>query len=707
MLTLDQHIKLDAAAIAAVNLCDRFTTEDLQKIGHTVCEGYRRDKTSRYKWERRTQAAMDLAMQVSKEKNFPWPGCSNVAFPLVTIASLQFHSRAYPALISGPDVVKCRVIGEDETGEKTQRAKRISTHMSWQVLEEDRAWEPQKDTLLISLPIVGTVFTKSYWDAGKGHRVDETVLAQNLVLDYWAKSVEACPRKTHLIPMFRNDLHSKIKRKTFRDVTEEAWYSQAPAVRSDASTVRQDNRQGILPPIPDETTPFPLLEQHVGMDLDGDGYAEPYIITVEETSEAVLRIVTGFDRPEDIERTREGEIIAITPIQYFTKYSFIPSPDGGIYDVGFGVLLGPLNESTNSLINQLTDAGTMQTTKGGFLGRGAKIRGGVYTFSPLEWKRVDSSGDDLKKNIVPLEVGEPSAVLFQLLGLLINYVERISGTTDPMVGENPGQNTPAETMRTMVQEGSRVYSGIHKRIWRSMKEEFRKGYILNGIYMPARRAFGRSSLALREDYLGNPDEVAPAADPNITSDQMAMAQAQLLKAAAASTPGYNLEEVERRFLKSMKIDAIEQVYPGVAKTGAPKDVKLQIAELKLQGEQLWMQFEGAKLQSQQQQFVMELMEEQRMNNAEIARIQAEIALKAADIEGDAEDREIARLNAMLGVLKSRDEVLMKRIDAAIKLMELRNEAGNSDGRGVRRLAGASSNAGGSRGAGGSAAGASA
>src|SRR3990170_2555688 len=160
MFELDTKITLDREAIKAPNLCDRFQGEDLQTLGRHVFEGYKRDKHSRFKWEKRTQAAMDLAMQVQKDKSFPWPGCSNIAFPLVTIAALQFHSRAYPAIVTGTDVVKCRVIGPDPTGEKTARATRISTHMSWQVLEEQSEWEEQKDRLLINLPIVGTVFAK-------------------------------------------------------------------------------------------------------------------------------------------------------------------------------------------------------------------------------------------------------------------------------------------------------------------------------------------------------------------------------------------------------------------------------------------------------------------------------------------------------------------------------------------------------------------
>ncbi len=668
MFELKGTLKLDEEAIKAANLADRLDAEDLIALGNHVFEGYEIDKRSRSKWERRTQAAMDLAMQVQKEKSFPWPNCSNIAFPLVTIASLQFHSRAYPAIIDGTQVVKCRVIGDDPTGAATQRANRISTHMSWQKLEEQKEWEEQKDRLLINLPIVGTTFVKSYHDADLGRNIDETVLAQDLILDYWAKSVETCPRKSHIIPFSRNEIHTKVKRKIFRDPSNEGWYGQPAQPTRGVEDQKRDNRMGLTPPVQsDETTPYLGIEQHVDLDLDKDGYAEPYIITIDLASKFVYRIVTGFDRPEDIERTPKGEIISIRRIEYFTKYEFIPSPDGGIYGVGFGVLLGPLNESTNSLINQLVDAGTMSITAGGFLGRGAKLRGGVYTFAPLEWKRVDSTGDDLHKNIFPLPVREPNNVLFQLLSLLISYVERIAGTTDPMVGENPGQNTPAETMRTMVQEGQRVYSAVFKRIWRAMKEEFKKGYILNGIYLPSKKVIGKGQFALREDYLGNPDEVAPSADPNITSDAMRLQQAMALKSFAGTTPGYDIEAVERRVLRALKVDAIEEIYPGIAKTGQKEDVKLTIAKLKNQTEQAW-------LQSEEQKFTLQLSEEVRVNTAEITKIAAEIENMQATTEGDKADRQVALLQSVMKMMDTRNQHILGVLDIMKKKLEVRRAA---------------------------------
>jgi len=203
-------------------------------------------------------------------------------------------------------------------------------------------------------------------------------MAKDLVLNYFAKSVESCPRKTHVIPMFRNEIYERVKRGLFKDVLEETWYQGPPVVQSSPQQQQTDNRLGVHPPASgDMTTPFTMLEQHCSCDLDQDGYAEPYIITLELSTKTVMRIVCRFDFEEDITRDADGDVISIRATEYFTKVPFIPSPDGGVYDIGFGVLLGPLNESTNSLINQLIDAGTMAVTAGGFLGKGAKIRGGV------------------------------------------------------------------------------------------------------------------------------------------------------------------------------------------------------------------------------------------------------------------------------------------------------------------------------------------
>jgi len=463
-------------------------------------------------------------------------------------------------------------------------------------------------------------------------------------------------------------MYERCVTQTFRDVREEAWFlaaAQVPVLT--ASDAKQDNRQGINKPVEtDETTPFTCLEQHCAMDLDGDGYLEPYIATIEYNSKCLLRVVARFEWA-DVEFDG-AEVLRIRSTEYFTKYGFIPSPDGGIYDIGFGVLLGPLNESVNSIINQLVDAGTMSLTAGGFLGRGAKIRGGVYQFAPFTWTRVDSTGDDLQKSMFPLPVREPSMVMFQLMSLLINYTNRVGGAGDAMVGENPGQNTPAETQRSMIEMGSKIYSAIFKRHWHCMKEEFRKLYILNAMYLPQKKSFGsKQGWIMREDYLGDPADIAPVADPHVTSDQMKLVQAQALKQAAMTSQGYDLEAVERRYLKAIKVDGIDEVYKGPGKVPPLPNPKVMVEQMKQQPKM-------AQLQLDKQEFLMEIMETRRLNNAKIIELEAKAALEMESAGGIKEGHRIAAFEAAIGAMRTHDEHLKSRVDSMLRQMELEMEA---------------------------------
>jgi len=660
-LKLSTKIRLDEAVMQAPNLCDRFSAEDLSAIGDLVYEGYFADQNSRTAWLRRNEAGMNFALQIQKDKNWPWQNCSNVIFPLITIAALQFSSRAYANIISGPEIVNCQVVGEDPTGALTKRAERIGTHMSWQCLTQDSSWEEQHDRLFINEAIVGTSFIKSYYSGELGYNVGELVLAKDLVMDYYAKSVDSCARKTHIKTLSRNEMHERIVRKVFRDIRDETWYKAdsppvAVAAPSTVTQAHQDNRQGLTPSPPDQDTPFQCLEQHRLLDLDGDGYSEPYIVTIEATSRCVVRIVARWDSETQIETTETGEIICIRPTEYFTKYGFIPSPDGGIYDIGFGVLLGPLNEAVNTSINQLLDAGTMQNSLGGFLGRGAKIRGGEYSMAPWEWKRVDSTGDDLRKNIVPYPDRQPSTVLYNLLSLLIEYTNRVASTTEQMVGKTPGQNTPAETSRNALEQGMQVFSTIFKRIWRSMKEEFKKLHKLNAIHLPPSFSFGQGNSAKREDYLTNSDLVIPSADPNITSMAQRFFQAQSIREASQQVPGYDIAYVERNFLRAMRVSAIDKFFPGPDKVPPPPNPKIAVAEMQLKIKQL-------QLQDSKLQWMATLMEQKRLNSAKIIQLQAQAAQSMAEVDAAVAATRLEYLQVALTALQQHNDMINERITA--------------------------------------------
>lgn len=662
LFSLDNRLTINKDVIDSPNLCDRFSSDDLTKIGDLVWEGYVRDEASRARWKKRMEAALDLAMQVQKDKNFPWPGCSNVTFPLVTISSLQFSARSYSNIIQGSQIVNYQLPGGDLQGSLRETANRIGDHMSWQCLSEDRAWEEQHDRLLINLAIVGTNFVKTYYSSQAGCIVSELVMARDLVMDYFAKSVEECARKTQVLSKYRNEIYEKVYRGIYRkSLLNEEWYCTTPTPLILPDSAPQQNRQGVTPPATDEDSPFVFLEQHRYLDLDCDGYAEPYIVTIEAGSKKPVRIVTRFEDATAVERAQDrsnGRIISIRPTEYYTKYSFIPAADGGIYDTGFGVLLGPLNESVNSGINQLLDSGTMQNSIGGFLGRGAKIRGGVYTMAPWEWKRVDSTGDDLRKSMVPYPERQPSTVMFQLLGLLIQYCDRLAGTTDVMTGGNPGQNTPAYNMREMVNQGMQVYNVIFKRIWRSMKEEFKKRHQLNYVYLPQKTVFGvdaegKDRYILREDYRLSSDKVVPMADPNLASNGERFSQAQAIRQASRESPGYNIPEVERNFLRAMRVDGIDRFYDP-QRNPPPQDPKLSLEQLKLQAKQMQFKHEQWKLITTLQAARDKVAAEVRKLNAEVIKIMNDVNLANKELR-------LEHIKMAVEALSSQEEMMNERI----------------------------------------------
>lgn len=543
----------------AANIAEHLDKDTLQEIGQNVTNGYEEDLQSRSEWEERFDKNMDLALQTVEQKSSPWDGASNVKYPILTTAALQFSSRAYPALISGTQVVKAKVAGFDENGEKHKAAIRVGKHMSYQLLEEMEDWEEEFDKLCMMLPIVGCVFKKTYFSPSLGRNTSDLVYPKDLVVDYWAKDLESAHRKTHVLELSENDVYE-------RKAT--GFYLEDADVETSTDTIddNEDERSGVdAPDDSDESTPYVFLEQHRFEDLDGDGYSEPYIVTVNLSTQQVVRIVRRWD-DDGVMFKEDGSIIRITPVEFFTKYSFVPNPDGGFYDIGFGVLLSPINATVNTLINQLVDSGTINNLNAGFIAKGMKIKGGRNEFGLGEWKTVDSFGDDLRKSIVPLPTKDPSNVLFQLLSMMIDSANKLGSVTDILTGENPGQNQPATTTMAVIEQGLKVFSSIYKRMHRSLKKEFKKLYRLNRIYMPPESYFQVLDIGAKDgameifqnDYSADVTNVQPQADPNVASESQRLIKAQALT-EMIPLGTVNPQVVTRRILEAQEQPAIEEL----------------------------------------------------------------------------------------------------------------------------------------------------
>lgn len=509
--------------IESKNIAENLEEERLNKIAEEVLRGFKLDLESRETWVQNIEEWTKLAGQVCEEKVFPWPNASNVKYPLVSIAALQFNARAYPSLIpSDGKVVRSVVIGKDPTGVKKDKADNISTYMSYQLLQEMHGWESDMDKLLLMLPIVGTIFKKTYFDPIKKKNCSRLILATDLVVNYFASCLEDAERISEIIRMSPRKVKEKQLSKVFLDV-DLGEPSIHKNLEIDDKIIKLRD-----PSEADDTTPYTLIEQHTFLDLNDDGYKEPYIVTVDLTSQKIVRIVARFDETT-ITTNENGDVIQIDPIQYYTYFGFFPNPDGGFYSIGFGHLLGPINEAVNSLINQLIDAGTLSNLQSGFIGKGLRVRMGDTRLQPGEWRAVNGTGDDLKKQIVPLPAKDPSNVLFQLMGSLVTSGKELASVAEIFVGKMPGQNTPATTTMATIEQGMKVFTAVYKRIYRSLESEFKKLFKLNETYLNYNEYVHVLDITVNpNDFDSRGYDVCPGADPSAISQTEKLVKAQAL-----------------------------------------------------------------------------------------------------------------------------------------------------------------------------------
>ena len=596
------------ALLREVNIAKKLSQEKREEIGIAVKKGYETDLSSRSDWEQKLDEWSKLALQVRETKSYPWPGASNVKYPILSTAAMQFAARAYPALVpANGNIVNYRVIGEDKGGMKAAKAKRVSQYMSWQLLEQMTDWEEDMDRMMIMLPIVGCAFKKTFWSEKFGRNCSNLVHPKDLVVNYWADSLDKCERKTQLYYYSKRELLEKFRAGEFLEV-------DLPDPAAD-NLRKEDKALGLVAGEVDESTPYLVLEQHNFIDLDGDGYPEPYITTALYQDATLLRISARWDS-DGVKKDEKGKIVCIHPVEYYTKFPFIPNPDGGFYDIGFGLLLGPINESVNTIINQLIDSGHMATLGGGWISKGLRIKQGAHKFSPNEWKQVDATLDDIKKGIFPLPVKEPSNVLFQLLGSLITSSKELASVAEIFTGKMPGQNTPAYTTKETVEQGMKVFTAIYKRCYRAFSQELKKLYRLNQIYFDAQKVGSVTESPMSaQDFNGPSDDIVPAADPSATSMTDKMQKVQML--GQMIQLGLDKNEVVKRILEAMEVPNYQELFSKQPPPPPPEVQKLQM-EQKMKQEEL-----QAKMKMEQEEHQME-MEKIKM---ELEALRTELQMK--------------------------------------------------------------------------------
>lgn len=518
-----------------INIADDMKEDELNKIGNRVLLGYNRDLNSMAEWLSDVKRIEEIASLVSQKKNYPLPNSANIKFPLITKACYEFASRIYPEILKDDKVVKGRVIGFDLDDTKALKAERVADYMNYQLLLANNDWETDTDTLLMRLPLVGFLCKKTYYDPIEEEIKNILCEPEDLIIDADIKSLKDARRISHVLHLRLNDFVSGKNSKTYcEEVVNEL--------------VEMHENDELDPKID-------VIEQHTFLDLDDDDYAEPYIVTVIKDSGKVLRIAPRFNNDGVVGGA--DKVKRIKPIQLFTDYHFLISPRGKFQSVGFGILLLHLNESINTILNMLIDSGQLANMQGGYKdSRLQNMKSGDSLHNPGEFKSLKATGGmSIKEGLVHFDYKEPSSVLFQLLGLLIQAGKDLSSSTEVMTGATQADNAKTGAVQALQAQGLKTATAIQKRFYRSLTDDFRKIYNLDAMYLDPEVYYNveKDKKSIKsEDFDIKGVDIIPTADPNLSSEAQRSFRNQML-IAAQSLPGTNKIKLTRLVLENSNL----------------------------------------------------------------------------------------------------------------------------------------------------------
>lgn len=614
---IDPFLARIKAIAEADNLAASMEDADLTKLANAVIEGFDIDLASMSDWQERMQRGLDLAMLVKDEKTYPWANAANIRYPLITSAALQYNARAYPAIVPSSDIVKAAVHGADKDNQKANRAKRIASFMTWQLTVDSREWERGTDQLTIQLPIVGDMFRKIWWDVSTNRlRSQLRMPGKHIVINNNATTLNTAPRVSDQIDLYPHQVKTNFLTGRFIEIT--------------------------LPPKPeDDQSPEQFIEQMCRHDLDGDGYPEPYIVTVHKDTQKVVRVVAAYDM--ETVRIGNGRIVAAEPAPYLIHYQFMPPMDGGLLGTGMGLLLGDISDTINTTLNMIMDSGHLSSLGGGFIGaQNFRIKGGVKRIRPGEYQQVNFTGEDIRRGIVDLQFPGPSPVLFQVLGMMIEAGREITSVSNVMTGDAGRQNMPVGTVMALIEQGQMVFTASYKRIYRALQDEFDLICRLNRKNVTPERymSYLDEQADPQADFDMTNMDVLPVADPKAVTSMQKMSRAQFLLELAQNQL-VNPAEAVKRVLEAAAIDDAEALIP------QPDPAMMQ--------QQMLMQ------QVQEEMTVIDI----RIRQAELEKLEAETLATIAKAEKDAAEVDLLPMKARIEELRMMKEALgatRQRID---------------------------------------------
>jgi len=540
------------------NIAENLPESELMVIAKEVLASIEADKESRAEWEKTYVDGLKyLGMKFDEMRSSPFQGSSGVIHPILAEAVTQFQAQAYKEMLPARGPVKTEIVGA-RTPEVEAQADRIAEFMNFYLLNVCEEYDPELDQLLFFLPLAGSAFKKVYYDSAQNRAVSKFIQPQDLIVPYEATDIFTAERVTHVVEMSANDIRKQQLSGFYSDVSIKAG---SYGVERDEIEEQIDKIEGVQPSYQNARDHL-IYEVHTVLDLPGyedlgpdgepTGLMLPYIVTIDDVSQKVLSIRRNY-RENDPNKQK---------INYFVQFKFLPGL--GFYGLGLSHMIGGIAKASTSILRQLIDAGTLANLPAGFKARGMRIRDEDEPLQPGEFRDIDTTGGNLRENLIPLPIKEPSNVLMSLLGLLVDSGKRFASIADMNVGDM-NQAMPVGTTVALLERGTKVMSAIHKRLHYSQRVEFQLLAKVFGEFLPPVYPYATGSGPQEikaADFDGRVD-VFPVSDPNIFSQSQRITMAQELLQLVQSNPQVHgpqgIYEAYRRMYNALGVDNVESL----------------------------------------------------------------------------------------------------------------------------------------------------
>ena len=536
------------------NFAEFLDEDELDSIGSELVDQFTSDRESRKDWARVYMKGLDLLGLKIEDRDQPWPGACGVYHPVLIEAVVRFQAQAITELFPAGGPVRTKIMGHVNE-EKIKQASRVEHEMNYQLTENMSEYRDEMEQMLFRVPMAGSAFKKAYFDPMLERPVSMFVPAEDFVVSYGAADLLTADRYTHVMKKSQNDVRKLMVNGFYRDVELPEPAPEFSDIEEKYNELEGESSIGI-----EDDDRHTILEMHVDYDLpepysDPDGIARPYVITIDKSSRTVLSIRKNWFEDDTKKQKRE----------HFVHYRYLPGL--GFYGIGLIHLIGGLAKSATSILRQLVDAGTLSNLPAGLKARGLRIKGDDSPLSPGEWRDVDIPGGAIRDNIYPLPYKEPSGVLYNLLGNIVDEGRRIGSVADVDISST-NQNAPVGTTLALLERSLKVMSGVQARIHHSFKKELKILAQIIHDHMPATYDYDLDGQFSRVDDFDRRVDVTPVSDPNsATTSQRIIAYQAALQLAQQAPQLYNLGMLHRQMLETLSIPNADEIVK------LPEDIK--------------------------------------------------------------------------------------------------------------------------------------